>query len=71
MSPEAQQELFWEEVDQIQQRHGPFFPPAQKKYIRLTRVNDEFSLSFEDGHEFSSATIMEIEFAFKMVFGAG
>jgi len=31
-----QQDLFWREVDTIQQRHALFFPEEQKKYIEIT-----------------------------------
>ena len=62
-------QLFREEVLIIQKRHAIVFPPKQLFYIRAEKVGEEFELKFLKGYDLATVITMEIQLAFKLVFG--
>ena len=62
-----QNDLFWEEVSQIQQRHSLFFPITQIKYISLQKKETCTELVFLEGYILPSTITQEIQLAFKLV----
>ena len=62
-------QLFREELLIIQKRHAIVFPPKQLFYIRAERVGGEFELKFLKGYDLATVITMEIQLAFKLVFG--
>ena len=66
MLSEKQMKFFLKEVNLIQQRHLLFFPENQKDCIKVSNINNEYSLSFQNGHQLSSIIILEIKLAFKI-----
>ena len=63
-----QEKLFWKEVDLIQQRHLIFFPKEQKKYLRIKETDDGTILEIQKENQLSSIIILEIEFAFRLIY---
>ncbi|MFT3907958.1 MAG: hypothetical protein QM737_00920 [Ferruginibacter sp.] len=62
-------QLFREELLIIQKRHAIVFPPKQLFYIRAERVGGKFVLKFLKGYNLATVITMEIQLAFKLVFG--
>ncbi|HMK03289.1 MAG TPA: hypothetical protein VK489_03820, partial [Ferruginibacter sp.] len=56
-------ELFWYEIEQIQQRHALFFPLSQLKYITLK----ENVVVFKEGYDLPGIISQEIQLAFTLI----
>lgn len=65
LSPQ-QLELFWSEVDLIQQRHKFLFLEEHKSYIIIDQTDPIPAIKFEKDHQLPSNIILEITFAFKL-----
>ena len=63
------EQSFFEELDSIQIRHALLFPPAQKQFVELRNSNGVNQLYFGSGYNLPDGITMEIELAFKLVFG--
>ncbi len=61
-----QNDLFWEEVSQIQQRHSLFFPIAQIKYISIQKNETITQLIFLEGYNLPATITQEIQLGFKL-----
>ena len=65
----SQIDFFWEEVSQIQQRHSLFFPISQIKYFSLQKRETNTELIFFEGYNLPATITLEIQQAYKLVFG--
>jgi len=60
-------ELFWYEIEQIQQRNALFFPISQLKYISLNKIDSGHEIHFREGYNMDIVITDEIKLAFKLV----
>ncbi len=63
----TQKELFWNEVDLIQQRHTLFFHKDQIQNILITEIDSITHLNFSPGYNLDDIITSEIKLAFKLV----